>query len=243
MEIIPAIDIRGGRCVSLEQGDYGRETIFAEDPAAMARRWQDAGAPRLHVVDLDGARDGRPVNQEAIRQVLTTVSIPTQLGGGIRDIPTIERYLEAGADRLILGTTAIKDPAILLDALARFRDSIAVAVDARDGIVVTEGWRETSDTPAADLVDQLAEMGVTGIVYTDTLRGSTLTGPNFPAIADLLSHISRLPSSVSLIYAGGVSSLDDLHRLASLGVEAVIVGKALYTGDIDLQQALATLTP
>ncbi len=242
MEIIPAIDIRGGRCVRLEQGDYGRETVFAEDPAAMARRWQNAGARRLHVVDLDGARAGRPINQGAIQHLLTAVSVPTQLGGGVRDIATIERYVEAGADRLILGTAAVKHPAILLDALARFRDHIAVAVDARDGIVVTEGWREKSDTLAADLVDELVDMGATCITYTDTLRDGTLTGPNFAAIAALLSHLSTLPTSLSLICAGGISSLDDLHRLASLGVEAVIVGKALYTGDIDLQQAVASLT-
>jgi phosphoribosylformimino-5-aminoimidazole carboxamide ribotide isomerase len=241
MEIVPAIDIRGGRCVRLEQGDYDRETVFAEDPAAMARRWQDAGARRLHVVDLDGAREGRPVNQDAVRRVLATLSIPTQVGGGIRDLATIENYLQAGADRIILGTAAIKEKTLLREALARYPDRIAVAVDARAGVVVTEGWRETSDTLAADLVEQLADLGVNCIIYTDTLRDGTLTGPNYPAITGLLSHVSRLPTSVSLICGGGLSSLDDLRRLADLNVPAVIVGKALYTGDIDFAQALAAL--
>ena len=241
MEIIPAIDIRGGRCVRLLQGDYARETVFADDPAAVASRWQEAGARRLHVVDLDGAREGRPVNQEAIQRVLAAVSIPVQLGGGIRDSADIQRYLEAGIDRVILGTAAVKDQAVLQEALARFGERIVVGVDARDGIVVTEGWRETSDVAAADLIRQLASLGVTCIIYTDTLRDGTLSGPNFPAIEELLSSVSRLEPRVSIICSGGVSSLDDLRRLAALGAESVIVGKALYTGDIDLAEAIATV--
>ena len=243
MEIIPAIDIRGGRCVRLEQGDYGRETVFSEDPATMASRWQDAGARRLHIVDLDGAREGRPVNQDTVRRLLDTLSIPTQIGGGIRDLTTIESYLQAGVDRIILGTAAIKEETLLREALARYPDRIAVAVDARASVVVTEGWRETSDTLATNLIEHLATIGVTCIIYTDTLRDGTLTGPNYPAITDLLSRVSSLPTAVSLICGGGLSSLDDLHRLAALNVPTVIVGKALYTGDIDFAQALAALAP
>lgn len=242
MEIIPAIDIRGGRCVRLEQGDYGRETVFADDPAAVASRWQDAGALRLHVVDLDGARDGRPRNQNAIQRLLASLFIPVQLGGGIRDIAAIQRYLEAGVDRVVLGTAAIKDETTLLNALALFRQRIIVAVDARDGLAVSEGWREVSGVPAADLVRRLAEMGVPRIIYTDTLRDGTLSGPNFPALESLLSNLQPPASDLPIVYSGGVSALEHLRRLAGLGVEGVIVGKALYTGDIDFTEAVATLT-
>lgn len=241
MELIPAIDIRGGRCVRLEQGDYGRETVFADDPAAVASRWQDAGALRLHIVDLDGAREGRPMNQDAIQRLLASLFIPVQLGGGIRDIATIQRYLEAGVDRVVLGTAAVKDQTTLLNALALFRQRIVVAVDARDGVVVTEGWREVSGLRAGDLVRQLSEMGVARIIYTDTLRDGTLTGPNFPAIESLLSNLQPPTSDLQIIYSGGVSSLDHLRRLAALSVEGVIVGKALYTGDIDFTEAVASL--
>src|SRR3990170_1341230 len=205
MELTPAVDIRGGRCVRLEQGDYARETVFGDDPAAVAARWQEAGALRLHVVDRDGAREGRPVNQEAIQRVLDSLFIPVQLGGGIRDVAAIQRYLEAGVDRVVLGTAAVKDQTTLLNALALFPGRIAVAVDARDGIVVSEGWREASGVPAADLVRRLAEMGVARIIYTDTLRDGTLTGPNFPAIEELLSNLQPAASNLQVIYSGGVS--------------------------------------
>ncbi len=241
MEIIPAIDIRGGRCVRLEQGDYARETVFSDDPAAVAARWQEAGALRLHVVDLDGARQGRPVNGEAIRRVLDSLVIPAQIGGGIRDIAVIHSYLEAGADRVVLGTAAVKDQTVLLNALALFRERIVVAVDARDGVVVSEGWRETSGIAAIDFVGQLAEMGVARIIYTDTLRDGTLAGPNFAAIENLLADLQPPASSLQVIYSGGVSSVDHLRRLAGLGVEGVIVGRALYTGDIDFTEASAAV--
>src|SRR3990170_8330206 len=205
MELTPAVDIRGGRCVRLEQGDYARETVFGDDPAAVAGRWQEAGALRLHVVDLDGAREGRPVNGEAIRRVLDGLFIPVQLGGGIRDIATIQSYLEAGADRVVLGTTAVKDQTTLLNALALLGERVVVAVDARDGIVVTEGWLEASGLAAVQLVRRLAEMGVARIIYTDTLRDGTLTGPNFPAIEALLSNLQPLTSNLQVIYSGGVS--------------------------------------
>jgi phosphoribosylformimino-5-aminoimidazole carboxamide ribotide isomerase len=238
VEIIPAIDIRGGRCVRLEQGDYSRETVFGDDPTAAAKRWQAAGARRLHVVDLDGARDGRPRNEDTIRAILAASPVPVQVGGGIRDISAVQRYLDAGADRVILGTTAVKDQTTLVNAIVLFRERLIAGVDARDGIVATEGWTETSNIPATDLVRQLSEMGVARITYTDILRDATLTGPNLVAIRELLEEISDLPSLVQVIVAGGISSIDDLRRLAELPVEGAIVGKALYTGDISLNEAI-----
>jgi phosphoribosylformimino-5-aminoimidazole carboxamide ribotide isomerase len=243
MEIIPAIDIRDGRCVRLEQGDYKRETVFDDDPFAVARRWQEAGAKRLHVVDLDGAREGRPRNEDAVRTILESVSVPVQVGGGIRDIAAVQQYLDAGADRVIMGTTAVKDQTTLMNAIVLFRERIVVGVDARGGAVATEGWLEVSTIPATDLVKQLSEMGITRIIYTDIARDGLLAGPNFDAVLDLLEFISGLPSPVKVIVAGGVSSMDDLRRLSAMGVEGAIVGKALYTGDIDLAAALAAVAP
>ncbi len=241
MQVIPAIDIRGGRCVRLEQGDYRRETVFDDDPAAVAVRWQEAGAARIHVVDLDGAREGGPRNTEVIRRLLAAVATPVQVSGGIRDIATIKSYLEAGAGRVVLGTAAVKDQATLIDAIALFRERIVVGVDAREGIVVTEGWLETSGLTAAALLRQLSEMGVRRVIYTDITRDGTLTEPNFGAIEELLEQASGLPSPVAVIASGGVSSIRHLLRLAKLGVEGAIVGKALYTGAIDLREALAAV--
>ena len=237
MEIIPAIDIRGGRCVRLVQGDYDRETVFADDPAEAARRWRDAGAKRLHVVDLDGAREGRAVNVACVERIVAAVDVPVQLGGGLRDLETIGGYLEAGVERVVLGTAAVKDQALLVSALARFPGRIVVGVDARDGIVVTEGWRDASGITAPEFVRQIAELGVPRVIYTDTLRDGTLTEPNFDALETLLSERQHL----RIIYSGGVSTIDHLRRLAESGVEGAIVGRALYTGDIDLAEALAAI--
>jgi phosphoribosylformimino-5-aminoimidazole carboxamide ribotide isomerase len=242
LDIIPAIDIRGGRCVRLEQGDYARETVFGDDPAAVAGRWEAAGSRRLHVVDLDGARDGRPGNEEIIGKIVGAASVPVQVGGGIRDIAVMQRYLDAGADRVILGTAAVKDQTTLINAVTLFRERIVVGVDARGGMVATDGWLETSTLPATELVKQLSELGVSRIIYTDILRDATLTGPNFGAIAELLEFISGLPSPVSVIVAGGLSSVEDLMRLSELPVEGAIVGKAIYTGDIDLAAALQAVS-
>jgi phosphoribosylformimino-5-aminoimidazole carboxamide ribotide isomerase len=241
MEIIPAIDLRGGRCVRLHQGDYDRETVFADDPAAMARRWRDAGATRLHLVDLDGARDGRPVNRATVEKILAAVEIPVQLGGGIRDLETVQRYLGDGVNRVILGTVAVKDQVFLARALAEFPSRIVVGVDARDGIVVMEGWREASRLTSVDLLRQLAKLGVPRVIYTDTLRDGTLTEPNFAVLETILADDRLSARNLRVIYAGGVSAIDHLHRLASTSVEAAIVGRALYTGDIDLAEALAAI--
>ena len=241
MQIIPAIDIRGGRCVRLEQGDYARETVFDEDPVAVAGRWQAAGARRLHVVDLDGARDGQPRNEATVQAILGASNVPVQVGGGIRDIAAAQSYLDAGTDRVVLGTTAVKDQTTLVNGIALFRERVIVGVDARDGIVATEGWTEASMIEATDLVKQLSEMGVARIIYTDILRDATLTGPNLAALRDLVEFISGLPSPMRLIVAGGLSSIEDLRRLAAWPVEAAIIGKALYTGDISLEDAIETV--
>jgi len=239
MEIIPAVDIRGGRCVRLDQGDYDRETIFADDPVAMARRWEEAGAKRLHVVDLYGARDGKPQNEDVIRRLIGAVSVAVQVGGGLRDVSAIDRYLTAGADRVAIGTAAVKDQTTLVNAVSRFRGRIIVGVDARDGMVATEGWRETSAVPALDLVAQLSEFGVERIFYTDISRDGMLGGPNFPAIQEVVEHAAGLPSPMAVIASGGVSAVEHLERLHLIGVEGAIVGKALYTGALDIAEALA----
>ncbi len=239
MEIIPAIDIRGGRCVRLDQGDYDRETIFADDPVEVARRWEKAGARRLHVVDLDGARDGKPQNEDVIRRVIEAVSVAVQVGGGVRDVAAIDRYVKAGADRVALGTAAVKDQTTLVNAVSLFRERIIVGVDARDGMVATEGWRETSAVRALDLVRQLSEFGVERIFYTDISRDGMLSGPNFPAIQEVVEHAAGLPSPMAVIASGGVSAVEHLKRLRLISVEGAIIGKALYTGDLDIGEALA----
>ncbi|MEX0800323.1 MAG: 1-(5-phosphoribosyl)-5-[(5-phosphoribosylamino)methylideneamino]imidazole-4-carboxamide isomerase [Dehalococcoidia bacterium] len=237
MDLLPAIDIRGGRCVRLVQGDYERETVFDDDPAEAARRWWKAGASRLHVADLDGAREGRPVNTEAVERIVGAVDIPVQLGGGLRSLESVRRHLGAGVERAVIGTAAVENEPLLRELLARFPGRIVGGVDARDGVVVTEGWTDVSGIAAPQFVRGLAEAGVPRIVYTDTLRDGTLTAPNYAAIEDILA----LGLDLKVIYAGGISSVEQLRRLATTGVEAAIIGRALYTGDIDLEQALAEM--
>jgi len=236
MELIPAIDIRGGRCVRLDQGDFGRETVFADDPVEVARRWCDEGAARLHVVDLDGAREGRPVNAALVGRIVDAARVPVQVGGGLRDKPAIQRYLDAGVDRVVLGTAAVKDRALLAEALAEHGRRIVVSVDARVGVVAVEGWEEETRLAAADLMSELAALGVPRFIYTDTLRDGTLQGPDIAAIESLKARVSA-----PIIYAGGVSSIEDLVRLVPLGLEGAIVGKALYTRDVVLREALEVL--
>jgi phosphoribosylformimino-5-aminoimidazole carboxamide ribotide isomerase len=236
MELIPAIDIRGGRCVRLYQGDFGRETVFDDDPVEVACRWRDEGAPRLHVVDLDGAREGWPVNADLVGRIVGVARLPVQVGGGLRDMPAIRRYLDAGVDRVVLGTAAVKDRALLADAVAEHGRRIVVAVDARVGIVAVEGWEEETKLAAADLIRELAGLGVPRFIYTDALRDGTLEGPDFAAVESLTARVS-----VPVIYAGGVSTIDDLVRLALLGLEGAIVGQALYTRDVVLREALEVL--
>lgn len=236
MLVIPAIDLRNGRCVRLLQGRPERETVYGNDPAAMARRWEAQDAPWLHVVDLDGAFAGLPRNEEAIRAILQAVKIPVQVGGGLRTMAGVRRYLEMGVSRVILGTAAVADPAFLREALEAFGERIAVGVDCRDGRVCVEGWGRTVDLGLMDFLDALAAAGVRRVIYTDIRRDGMLEGSNVAGVAEV---VARAPMRV--IASGGVSSLDDIRALAALdppGVEGVIVGKALYTGAVDLRAAL-----
>ncbi|MCS7276107.1 MAG: 1-(5-phosphoribosyl)-5-[(5-phosphoribosylamino)methylideneamino]imidazole-4-carboxamide isomerase [Dehalococcoidia bacterium] len=241
MEVIPAIDIVGGRCVRLLQGDYSRQTVYDDDPTAVARRFQAAGAARLHVVDLDGAKEGRPVGRPYVEAVLKAVSVPVQVGGGIRNLDDLSAYLEAGAYRCVLGTAAVEDEAFLEEALARFPERVAVAVDAREGRVATRGWLQEAAVSPVELLERLLGLGARCVIYTDVLRDGTLSRPNLAAIARLLERAKGKAPGVEFICAGGISSLDDLLALARLGVDGAIVGRALYTGDLDLREALAAL--
>ena len=234
MEVIPAVDIRGGRCVRLSQGDYDRETVFDDDPVAVAVRWASLGARRIHVVDLDGAREGRQANGDLVRKIVLTVDAAVQTGGGIRDIETLRTALDGGVNRVVLGTAAVRDPALLREAVALARDRLIVSVDARDGMVRLQGWTERSDLDATSFVRQLTTMGVERVVYTDIERDGVRGAPNFELYEALVAD-----TSIAVIAAGGVSTLDDVRRLSECGVEAAIVGRALYTGEIALQDALA----
>lgn len=227
MEIIPAIDLRGGQCVRLFQGDSAQTTVYDPDPVAVARRWETAGASRLHLVDLDGAFGGEPKNRAAVEAICREVSLPVQLGGGIRSRATAEAWLERGIERVILGTIAIEQPELTADLIADFGDRIVVSLDARDGYVTTHGWTQTSALRAETLLQQLTEAGLRRVVYTDISRDGTLTEPNFEALSALVD-VSRVP----VIASGGIARAEHLDRLRSLGVEAAIVGKALYTGDV-----------
>lgn len=234
MEIIPAIDLRGGRCVRLHQGDFSRETVFAADPVAMARHWRNLGARRLHVIDLDGAAQGKPVHVSLIGQIVRAVNIPVQVGGGLRQMEAIENLLLAGVARAILGTVALEDPALVKEACHRFGEAILVSLDAREGRVATHGWQEASSVPAAELMEKMASLGVRRFIYTDIARDGTLTEPNFEAIAEL-----KAKAPWPLLVAGGISSLAHLEKLAQLGMEGAILGRAIYTGHLDLREALA----
>ena len=235
MEVIPAIDMRGGRCVRLYQGDYDRETVFSDDPASVALEWQELGAPRLHVVDLDGAATGVQANLDALRLICEAVSVPIQTGGGIRDMDSARRVLDMGVQRFILGTSAVEEPSLVERACSRFgAEAVVVGVDARDGMAAIRGWRETTSVSALDLIRSMTGLGARRFVYTDISRDGTLSSPNFGAIEDIARGCD-----VSLVVSGGVSSPEHVERLASLGVEGVIIGRALYTGDVDLREAIA----
>ncbi len=236
MLVLPAVDVRGGRCVRLLQGAADRERVYAADPAAAARRWEAAGASWLHVVDLDGAFTGSQANAEAIRRLIGTVKIPVQVGGGMRDLATVEQWFVAGAGRVILGTVALSRREILEEACRRFGDRIAVAIDARDGEVTTEGWVTRTGTSAATAAARVVEAGARRIIYTDVGRDGMLGGPNVPAIERLLQEVH-----VPVIASGGVTSVDDIRSLRGLeagGLDGVIVGRALYEGRVRLEDLL-----
>ncbi len=233
MLLIPAIDLKDGKCVRLQQGDMKASTTFGEDPAAMARRWLDAGARRLHLVDLNGAFAGRPVNEAAIKAILREVgdSIPVQLGGGIRDLDTIERYLDDGLSFIIIGTAAVKNPGFLRDACSAFGGHIIVGLDAKDGKVATDGWSKLTGHEVIDLAKKFENYGVEGVIYTDIGRDGMLTGINIEATVKLARSLT-----IPVIASGGLSNLADIERLCAVqgeGIEGVICGRAIYTGDLD----------
>jgi len=233
VEVIPAIDIRGGKCVRLEQGDYERETVFGDDPVKMAVRWAALGATRIHVVDLDGARDGSQANVEVVRRIVQTVDCAVQTGGGIRDVPTLEHTLASGVNRAVIGTAAVKDPQMLRDAVAAAGERLIVSVDAREGLVSLEGWTESTDISALALIDRLQSLGVQRVVYTDIMRDGVKGGPN-------LAMYERLTASTSIkvLAAGGISSVEDVRQLSEAGVEGAIIGRAIYKGELALAEAI-----
>jgi phosphoribosylformimino-5-aminoimidazole carboxamide ribotide isomerase len=236
MIILPAIDIKDGRCVRLYQGDYDQMTTYDSDPVQVALRWQEAGASWLHLVDLDGAKEGRPVNAELIGRIRAATTLRIEVGGGMRSLADIELLLGLGIERVILGTVVITDRALLQEALAKWGERIVVGLDARDGLVAISGWRETAATRAVTLAKELSEVGVQRFIYTDISRDGSLVGPNIPALQEMQQAITG-----SLIASGGVSSQADLQALASTGVEGAIVGKAIYTGNVDLGAAIREL--
>lgn len=232
-EVIPAIDLRGGRCVRLLQGDYDRETAYSGDPVAVAERWAALGALRLHVVDLDGAKEGAPRNQEVMAAICQAVAIPVEVSGGIRSIGAIAAALAYGATRVQLGSVAIKDPALTRQAIARFGEAIVIAIDAKDGEVRTDGWLQGSNVRAIDLARELAAAGVARLMFTDIGRDGMLTEPNFGAYRELLAAVN-----CPVVASGGVSKVDHLVRLAEIGCEGAIVGKSLYEAAFTLPEAL-----
>lgn len=237
MIVIPAIDIKGGRCVRLQQGRMDLETVFGEDPAAMAGRWEQDGAEMIHVVDLDGAVEKKPRNLASIQRILDIVAIPIQIGGGIRDLDTIRMYADIGVHRMIIGTEAIRNPALVQEACRRHPGRIVVGIDARNGRVAIEGWTETTQTRAVDLARRFEDSGVAAINFTDIHRDGMQTGPNLEATRELAESIS-----IPVVASGGVSTLKDIQNLIPLepfGVIGVITGKALYAGTLDLKEAIS----
>ncbi len=237
MLLIPAIDLKDGHCVRLEQGDMKAVTTFSENPAAMARRWLDAGARRLHLVDLNGAFAGKPVNEGAVKAILREVGdrIPVQLGGGIRDLDTIERYLDDGVSYVVIGTAAVKNPGFMKDACSAFGGHIIVGLDAKDGKVATDGWSKLTGHEVADLARKFEDYGVEAVIYTDIGRDGMLTGINIDATVKLAQALS-----IPVIASGGLAGMPDIEKLCAVeheGVGGVICGRAIYTGALDFAAA------
>lgn len=237
MIIIPAIDIKNGKCVRLYQGREDRETVYGDDPAAMAVRWQRGGARYLHVVDLDGAFKGAPQNLETVKEILERVTVPVEIGGGLRDVGAVRQAFKMGVDRVILGTAAIRDRNFLETAVKEFGRQIFVGLDMKDGFLAVEGWTKSAGVKAGEILPALEKIGVGGVVCTDVMTDGTLSGPNFDSLDEILASCS-----LDVIASGGVSSAGHVRRLKSLGggrIRGVIIGKALYSGDLDLREALA----
>ena len=241
MDVIPAIDLLEGRCVRLYQGDYARSQVFNDNPTDVARQWVEQGASFLHLVDLDGAKTGRVINLPAIEAIVQAMPVPVQIGGGLRDRPSVAQLLALGVQRVILGTVAVEQPTLVADLCQEFPGQIVVGIDARQERVATRGWLETSEVLATHLATQMQELGAAAIIYTDIHRDGTLQGPNLEALRELAAVVT-----IPVIASGGVSSITDLLSLLALeplGVTGVIVGRALYTGDISLKQALQAIGP
>ncbi|MGM9571113.1 MAG: 1-(5-phosphoribosyl)-5-[(5-phosphoribosylamino)methylideneamino]imidazole-4-carboxamide isomerase [bacterium] len=234
MIILPAIDLRNGKCVRLLQGRLEDETVFADDPVEMARRWQENGAEYLHLVDLDGAFQGAPVHLPVVQKIKEATGLPVELGGGIRDMETIAKVLDSGVDRVILGTVAVSNPKLLASACAEFGERIVLGLDARDGKVAIKGWVDVTEKSAVELACELKEKGVCRIIFTDISRDGMLSGPNLKSIEELASK-----TGIPVIASGGVNVLADIVNLKKIaGVEGVITGKALYTGSLNLSEAI-----
>ncbi|HEV8059653.1 MAG TPA: 1-(5-phosphoribosyl)-5-[(5-phosphoribosylamino)methylideneamino]imidazole-4-carboxamide isomerase [Gemmataceae bacterium] len=233
MLILPAIDLRGGQCVRLRQGDYSQETVFGSDAAVVAREWVRQGARALHIVDLDGAREGRPVNITQIQAIVRSIDVPCQLGGGLRSREDIEQALAWGVRKVILGTRALKDSAWFEEIVREFPERIVLGLDARQGLVATNGWLEVDQTPALEVARRCAALPLAALVYTDISRDGMLEGANVEVMAELASAIK-----VPLIASGGVTNLEDVRKLARLGLAGCIIGRALYEGCIDLGSAI-----
>jgi len=236
MELYPAIDLRGGKAVRLLRGDYNKMTVYSESPSAVARVFKAAGAEYLHLVDLDGAKDGDTPNFEVICKIVSESGLNVEVGGGIRSLLTVERYLDMGVMRVIIGTAAVTDPEFLHEALRRFGDKIAVAVDTRDGLVATHGWMQTSDENCEDFCQSLQDAGVKTVICTDISKDGALQGVN----DELYESLTRR-FEMDIIASGGVSSIYDLIRLSEIGVRGTILGKSIYTGSIDLANAVAVM--
>jgi len=237
MQVIPAIDIKEGRCVRLRQGMMTEETVYAMNPVEVAKQWEQAGARLLHIVDLDGAVGGAPKNRRVIQEIASAVSIPLQVGGGIRDLKTIEDYRNSGVHRVILGTTVVQQRTLIMAACQRFPKAILAGVDAVDGRVAVDGWKTVTEEKATDLARELDGLGLAAIIYTDIKRDGMLSGPNLDAIRQLIERVST-----PVIASGGITTLEDLKslkKLESLGLSGVIIGKALYAGTLDLTEALS----
>lgn len=233
MIIFPAIDLLDGKCVRLIQGDYNQETVYSDSPVAMAQEWEKKGAEYIHIVDLNGAKSGESVNKQTIIDIAENVSIPIQVGGGIRSIDTVTDYLENGVSRVIIGTAAIRDKQFLQKAVEKYGEKIAVSIDARNGYVATDGWTDTSNVPALTLLEELEEIGVKTIVYTDIAKDGMLQGPNFDE-QKLMNEATKM----DVIASGGITTVDDVKNLRELNLYGAIIGKALYDGKLHFEDAV-----
>lgn len=229
MNIYPAIDIKDGKCVRLIQGDMNKATVYDEVPVRAAVKWQDIGAACLHVVDLDGAVNGKMCNTKTVEDIIKSINIPVQLGGGIRDMDTIEALLDIGVEKVILGTAALKSPDLVRQAVEKYPCNIVIGIDARDGYVAVEGWQKTSGVKALNLAKQMESLGIKTVVFTDIWRDGMLQGPNFSGIVEIIEN-----TSLEIIASGGISRMEHLLKLKKMGASGAIVGRALYTGDISL---------